>query len=293
LNGLKSDGSLPVLAPRSAYTDPYGNLLAGDGFNRILYFAPQIDIVNAANYSARPLAPGTIVALFPHKPATGTSNSVLSDGTGTITALPWPTTLADTQVIVNGTPAAMYYVSPSQINLLLSNNVPSGGTVDLQIVQASTGKIYGGAEVPLATASPGMFTLTTTGGGQIAAINQDGTINSPQNPIPKGQVISLYGTGQGYIPGAPPDGFASPALSTPSRPQVLIGSTSSGNAAYVPDENIQYSGLAPTLVGVWQINVLIPGTAPSGSQVPLAVLQSSVSSQDPASTSPVTVIAIK
>jgi uncharacterized protein (TIGR03437 family) len=27
---------------------------------------------------------------------------------------------------------------------------------------------------------------------------------------------------------------------------------------FVPAANIQYSGLAPTLVGVWQINVLIP-----------------------------------
>jgi uncharacterized protein (TIGR03437 family) len=292
LQGLRSDGSVPVGAPRTAFTDPYGNLLAGDGFNRILYFAPQVDIVNAANYSARPLAPGTIVALFPHKTTSG-GTSVLSDGTGTITSLPWPTTLADTNVIVNGVPAAMYYVSPAQINLMLSNSLPSGGTVDLQVMKASTGQIYGGAEVPLATASPGMFTLTTTGGGQIAAINQDGTINSPQNPIPKGQVISLYGTGQGYIPNAPPDGFPSPVLPTPVRPQILIGNTSGGNAAYVPDENIQYSGLAPTLVGVWQINVLIPTTAPSGSQVQLAVLQASVSSQDPASTSPPTVIAIK
>ena len=163
------------------------------------------------------------------------------------------------------------------------------------MVKASTGQIYGGAEVGLATADPALFTLTTTGGGQILASNfADGTINSPQNPVQKGQFIILYGTGLGYVPNAPPDGFTASGQPAAELPQILIGSTTNGTAAYVPPENITFSGLAPTFVGLWQINVQIPTTAPSGSSIPIIVLQASVPSIDPTSTTAVaTTIAIK
>ena len=304
LKGLNPDGAVFAQVPRTAFADGFGNLLVGDGANRILYFAPQVDIVNAANYSLRPLAPGTIAALFPHSQATttgggtGTSNppnSVLAGGTEAATATPLPTTLADIQVIVNGTAAPLFFASPGQINMALSNTLPGGGTVDLQVVKASTGQIYGGAEVGLATADPALFTLTTTGGGQILASNfADGTINSPQNPVQKGQFIILYGTGLGYVPNAPPDGFTASGQPASELPQILIGSTTNGTAAYVPPENITFSGLAPTFVGLWQINVQIPTTAPSGSSIPIIVLQASVPSIDPTSTTAVaTTIAIK
>jgi uncharacterized protein (TIGR03437 family) len=35
---------------------------------------------------------------------------------------------------------------------------------------------------------------------------------------------------------------------------------------------VQYSGLAPGFVGLWQINVRIPADAPSGNAVPVRVL---------------------
>ena len=75
--------------------------------------------------------------------------------------------------------------------------------------------------------------------------------------------MSFFGTGEGVVPGAPPDGVApTGAASTPLRPQVIIG------AKFVPDENITYSGLAPGLVGVWQVNVKIPEEAAATSDVP-------------------------
>ena len=303
LRGFSSDGVVFALSPRAAVVDAFGNLLVGDSANRILYFAPQVDIVSAANYSTRPQTPGTIVSLFPHAQSAPTGggsaplipNAVLSGGTEAFSALPLPTTLADTQVIVNGIPAPLFFVSPGQINLELSNSLPNGGTVDLQVVGASTGQVYGGAELGLSTAAPALFTLTTTGAGQIAAINVvDGTVNSPQNPVQKGEFISLYGTGVGFVPNAPPDGFSASGQRAAELPQVLIGSTAAGTASYVPVENIQFSGLAPGLVGVWQINIQIPTTAPSGSSIQLSVLQASVPSIDPGSgAAAATTIAIK
>jgi uncharacterized protein (TIGR03437 family) len=52
----------------------------------------------------------------------------------------------------------------------------------------------------------------------------------------------------------PPDGnISNAALSTPYIPLVYVGGTN-----FVPNSSILYSGLAPTLVGVWQINVQLP-----------------------------------
>ena len=102
---------------------------------------------------------------------------------------------------------------------------------------------------------PGFFAQAGNGIGAAAALNQDNTVNSQTNPAVQGSVITLFGTGQGFIPGGPPDGnISNAALRTPSAPQVIMGTD------FVPAANIQYSGLAPTLVGVWQVNVLIPDT---------------------------------
>jgi uncharacterized protein (TIGR03437 family) len=287
---------VPVLSPRSVAADSYNNLVVADGINRILYYVPGLAMVNAANYlTGRPLAPGAFTAIFPAAPtSTGNSGSatppnVIAAGTDSATSFPLPTTLADTQVIVNGTPSSLLFVSPGQINLPLSLSLPTGGTVDVQTVRASTGQVYGGGELQLASASPGLFVIGGGQTGQVAALNQDGTVNSATNPVLRGQVIQLYGTGQGVVPGAPPDGQPGTGpLPTPTNPQILLGTS------FVPAANIQYSGLAPALVGVWQINLQIPTSAPTGSGTPITVFMNSIPSNNPAQPNQiVTAIAIK
>ena len=45
--------------------------------------------------------------------------------------------------------------------------------------------------------SPGIFTLNSSGSGQAAVVNENGTVNGPENPAPRGTVVSIYGTGEG------------------------------------------------------------------------------------------------
>jgi uncharacterized protein (TIGR03437 family) len=271
-----SDATQPAKSPRSAFVDPYDNLLVADGINRILYFAPGLGVVNAANYiSGRPMAPGAFAAVFP-----AVSTNILATGTASATSFPLATTLADTQVLVNNNASALFFVSPGQINLPLSMSLPTGGTVDLQVLSQSTGQVYGGAEVALSSASPGLFTIGGTGSGQVAAINAvDGSINSATNQVARGQYIELFGTGQGFVANAPPDGQAGTGpVPTAFNPQILLGGP---NGVYVPDANIQYSGLAPSLAGVWQINFQVPATAQAGNNVPITVLMNSIPSNNP------------
>jgi uncharacterized protein (TIGR03437 family) len=283
-----SDTSMTAYGPFSVFTDSYANILTCDSANRVLYYAPQITAESAADYSTRALTAGMFASLWPT-----ISTNVIGAGTAPESGFPLPITLADTQVLINNVPAPLYYVSPGQINVELPNGLPGGGTATLQVVRQSTGQIYGGAEIQLAAADPGLFTSNGSGGGPVAAINVvDGSVNSASNPVARGQYISLYGTGEGSVPNAPPDGNPAPgAIPTATQPQVLLGPTGP-NATLLNSANITYSGLAPTLVGVWQINILIPATAPTGS-VPITIYQNSVPSNDVAATAGATTISIK
>jgi uncharacterized protein (TIGR03437 family) len=241
--------------------------------------------VNAANYiPGRALAPGTIAAVFP-----SIDTNIIANGTLANSVFPVPAVMDDTQVFVNGTAAPLFYVSPGQINFVLPIGLPQSGTANLQIARRSTGQIYGAAEIALAAASPGLFTSAGTGTGQVAALNADNSVNSSTNPIARGQVIQLFGTGQGFVSNAPPDGSpGSGLIPTSATPLVLLGDV------FVPSANIQYSGLAPSEVGVWQINVLIPTTTPPANSVAIQVFMASVPSGNPAAPAQVaTTIAVK
>jgi uncharacterized protein (TIGR03437 family) len=273
------DGAVPVNTPISSTYDAFGNVVAADGTSRVLFYVPLISVSNAANYLPRAVAPGSIVSVFP---SPTTSMNVLSATTANFNSLanpiPLPTVLGNVQVLVNMQPAPLFYVSPTQINLVLPTSLPGSGTVDIRVVSQSTGQIYGDADLALTPVSPGLFTLNSTGYGQLAALNDDNTVNGPGNPLTRGHVIQIFGTGQGAVTGGPADGMLNTGLApTVVMPQVQISTVS------VPTTNILYSGLAPGLIGVWQINVLVPTTVTAGQSVPVVVSLSSVPSNDPSS----------
>jgi len=85
--------------------------------------------------------------------------------------------------------------------------------------------------------------------------------------------------------GTPPTG----PLPTPDKPRVVIGS------GFVPDENIEYSGLAPGYVGLWQLNVRVPMSVPPGSATDVVMLMRGIPSNQPEGGGGVirTVIAVK
>jgi len=248
--------------------DPYGDLLVADAANRVAIYFPGLAAVNGASFlTNRPLAPGVIASLFPRANQFGSAESAA-------TSLPLPTDMGDVQVLVNGTPAPLFYVSPKQINLLVPTSAPASGTAIIEVIQKSSGQVLATSTVPMNIASPSLFTSNASGSGQVAALNQDGvTVNDPSHGAARGSVISLFATGQGVIPGAPPDGTAPSGLvQTPEKPRVIIGN------GFVPDENVQFSGLAPGFVGLWQINVKIPETTAPGNNITCVVQYKSINS---------------
>lgn len=256
-----SNATLSDVSPIAITEDNYGNVYVADDTNRVLIYYPGLSAVNAANYWGLntnpqfPLAPGVIAAVY----STGNSYQ-FGTTSASATTVPLPKTLAGIQVLVNNTPAALFSVSTSaapsanQINFEVPSNAPQSGLADLQVVDATTGRVLGDTTIVMYPVSPGIFTQTSNGLGPAIIENQDGSLNTPTNEAITGSIVSIYMTGQGYISGMPPDGYApTAALSTPYTPTVYIGGVTP-----VPPDYVKYSGLAPTLVGVWQINVQIP-----------------------------------
>ena len=247
--GYLSNGFVYAVYPTAAALDGFGNLLVAESTNRVDFFFPSLYVTNAASGRMR-VTPGMIASLWPAGNSYGSETKSFNE---LPSPLPLPTTLADLQVLVNDAAAPLFFVSPGQINFQVPSTIPDSGTIEVQVVRPSNDQILGASTVSVELSSPGLFTNDGSGGGQIAALNQDNTRNSSSNPAQKNQVIQLFGTGPGYVPNSPADGtLVNGLVPTDGKPQVWMES------GYVPPENIEYSGLAPSLVGVWQINVRIP-----------------------------------
>ena len=113
--------------------------------------------------------------------------------------------------------------------------------------------------VDLAKSTPAIFSLDSSGMGQIVAANQDGTLNATTAPAAKGSVITLYATGAGAMTPVPVDG--SVTAGTLALPVLPVTAQIDGQ-----DAQVQYAGAAPGIVaGVIQVNLYVPAGARSGS----------------------------
>ena len=121
----------------------------------------------------------------------------------------------------------------------------------------------------LASLAPGLFATNQQGFGQGAILiaNSGGTIAAPvgafpnSRPVMRGtEFISIFCTGLGAVMSQPATGSAATDASstTLTTPTVTIG----GVAA-----TVTFSGLAPTFVGLYQVNVEVPTNAPVGDAV--------------------------
>jgi uncharacterized protein (TIGR03437 family) len=191
-----------------------------------------MSIVNAASFLEGPVAPGEIVSLMAPGLFAGAR---------------------DVQVSVDGRAAPVFAITPDQINTQIPPSANQSGSASISV--AAQGVTIATAVVPLAPAAPGIF---QTASGQAAALNENKTYNSRDNPAPRGSVLVFYATGDGGTDPALPDGV--PA-SFPPPPNRLPVSVRMGGY----EAKVQYAGPAPGFLGLMQINAEIPaGFAPTG-----------------------------
>jgi uncharacterized protein (TIGR03437 family) len=218
---------------------------------------------SATNSFAVGLSPGMFVALYGSQLA----------ATTVVSSFPLSATLGGVQVLVNGTAAPIYFVSAGQIDFVVPWETVGS---EASIAVVSGGTTSNTVTSPLQTA-PQIFTTNQAGSGQGAVlIAGTATIAAPTGAFPgsrpaaKGEYISIYTAGLGAVQNPPLDGAAATGLSpTAAQPAVRMGCLESSGLTALCNAPVQFSGLAPGFVGLYQVNVQIPADAMSGSVVPL------------------------
>jgi uncharacterized protein (TIGR03437 family) len=190
----------------------------------------------------------------------------------------FPTKLAGTTVFFNGAPAPIVYTSSTVIAAIAPYEIngQSATTVGVTYNQPGTTvtSTSPSTTVPVAPSAPGIFTADSSGSGQAAALNQDGTLNSPSNPASAGSIVTIYATGEGQTNPAGVDGKLANTAPYPAPLQPVSAQIGGLNAV------VNYAGAAPTLVaGIIQLNLQVPtGTIASGA-VPVVITIGGVASQ--------------
>jgi uncharacterized protein (TIGR03437 family) len=223
-------------------------------------------IVNAANGATEPVAQGDVAAIY--------GSQFAPVGTFAVNAsTPLATTLAGTQVLVNNVPAPLYFVSPGQINF----QIPYGAsTTQLSTVQVVAGSTPGNIRsLTVGAIEPRLLPGFISGYGAIV----NGTDNSltfptgtavpgfTTHPAKPGDTIVIYAIGFGQTTPPAVEGQAAPGtapLESIGNVTVTFGGGFNGSSVSAKPT---FVGLTPTLVGLYQVNVVVPATVSVGPQI--------------------------
>jgi uncharacterized protein (TIGR03437 family) len=210
-------------------------------------------IVNAASYTKGPFAPNSILSIFGTNLAYDTAS--LQQNSDIL-----PLELASVDVYIDAYRQSLFYVSPTQINLLVESDLLPGAHT-LYVVRQG---IYG-PQIPM-TLVPSAPQLFATSDGFVIAQHADYSLITADAPANPGEIIVLYGTGLGVTdPPADPNGIIPlfPGLVT-TPVQVLLNGTA------LSPSLIKYAGLTPSSAGVYQVNVQLPNQLGANPQIQLS-----------------------
>ncbi|HYL76719.1 MAG TPA: hypothetical protein VEU96_21065 [Bryobacteraceae bacterium] len=222
-------------------------------------------IVNVGNYAAGArLAPGTPAAIF------GVN---LASAAVAATNVPLTTTLGGVQVLVNGVPAPLYYVSPTQINFQLPWELNTANETYADEAGASFLPMYS-VRVQNGDVSSNLAYITGQQDspqimiyGDNLAVAQDSAYNTigPNHPAKPGETIIVYMLGVNSLTAKQVTGAPAPSDS-PVRFNSPINAKLGGISAIV-----DFAGLTPGSIGLEQVNVRVPNLQPGTYDLTLSV----------------------
>jgi uncharacterized protein (TIGR03437 family) len=240
-------------------------------------------VVNAASY-----ATGTVTAPDISTVSRGELVTIFGSNLGPATPAPMSitaggfvdtTSASGVSVTVDSRPAPLIYVSENQISIQIPYEAVIGPSNVVAVTNGSNPPVT--ATVTVAATAPGLFTADGSGTGQAAALNYSAatklyTLNSSTNLAKIGDTVILYLTGEGVFDSAPllggssdtgfviPPGLASTPQVNP-LPTVMIGGVDAS-------AGVAYAGpIVGSIMGVLQINVVVPVGSTTGTQVPVSV----------------------
>jgi uncharacterized protein (TIGR03437 family) len=219
--------------------------------------------VNAASYQGGGVAPGELVTLFGSNLGPAVLQQPLVSALGVV-----GTVAGGASVLFNGVPAPMVYASASQLAAVAPFALQGQSSAQVQV--SYLGRISNTTALQVVGSMPGIFSYDSSGSGEGSILNQDYSVNSAANPAARGSVIQIYATGGGAMPGAVEGTLAQP-------PYVQLPATARVGGITA---EVEYAGEAPgIIVGVLQINVVVPAGVTPGSAVALDVTIGGVTSK--------------
>ena len=224
-------------------------------------------VVNNGTFAANePVAQGDIVAVF--------GDQFTASAPQQASNLPLPTNLGGTQVFVNDQPAPVYYVSASQVNF----QIPYEAAIGNGTVRVDNGQRGNSVFVNIMARAPRLLLF---GGGPYAILTTPGNALTgiPGSPVKAGDTVVIYMIGLGPTSPSVASGAASPSnplATVPGDTKVCFGGGGIFGAAQCT--NALFAGLSPGFVGLYQVNVQVPQSVPSGLNVPMTVQLSDTAS---------------
>ena len=239
---------------RPAFTKVTGQVVAGTA----PLLAPDGTVQAFYSQIGGALAPGTIVEIY---------GSNFAGGIAQTLGEPLTTTLGGTSVLIGGIAAPLFYVSPEQINAQLPFALLPGNLYQVQVNNG--GALSTPNSIEVAPHTPGIAALES--GQVIAQSYPNYSLVTEAAPAKPGQYVTIYLVGLGATDPPVAAGASSPAdgLAHP-----LIAPTLNLNGNTVP---IEFAGLTPGSVGLYQINFQVPADTPDG-DLTLIVSQGGVDS---------------
>ena len=216
---------------------------------------PAITLVANAEGEAPTIAPNTWVEIKGANLAPSADTRIWQDSDFVNSLL--PVKLDGVSVTVNGKPAYVYFISPTQVNILTPPDAISG---PVPVAVTSNGAISAPFMVQAQAQSPSFFVFN--GGPYIAATHADGTYIGPatlypglSTPAHPGETVVIYADGFGQT-------------STP-----VVGGSESQSGTLVPPPAVAIGGMPATVVfaglvspGEFQFNLVVPASLGTGDQ---------------------------
>lgn len=219
-------------------------------------------VVNGASYTG-PVAPGSIATIF---------GNFLLAAPSSVSSFPIPTSLAGLSFQFGGAPLApLFYADLGQVNMQIPWELSGQSQATVTAINGSQSSAP--QTVSLATYAPGIFAVNGGGTGQGAILDSSSRLVDETNPATAGStVVQIYCTGLGPVTNQPATGSPSPVAplaQTTAQPSIMIGGVQA---------TVQFSGLTPGSVGLYQVNAQVPANISAGTAVPVVMSMGGVQS---------------
>jgi uncharacterized protein (TIGR03437 family) len=162
-----------------------------------------------------------------------------------------PTSLSGVSVTIDGQPAFLSYISPTQINLQVPSDSATG---TVNVVVNNNGAVSAPAPAQLQTYAPAFFIQPGTS-LVFASLLPNYTLITDTAPASPGDLVVLWGTGFGPATPQAPAGAIVTGVPIAPTPTVTVGGVSA---------SVLNSVLTQGSAGLYQITIQLPANVPTG-----------------------------